>query len=429
MKVALINPNWSFERSIYFGCRSWHLPLELGYTQALLQRRRNTVLLIDAQREKLAEDAVRARLKEFGPDMTVITTAPTYLFWRCPPPELRVPQALAAAIRADAGILVAVGPHGSTTPETVLRKLDADIVVMGECEEAIAELTRRPRELTEGVCFWQDGRAVVNGSPRAADFAALPALRWPDAWIAGHDHHHHRFDLTPRAPGAEVETSRGCPYHCSFCAKENFRDAYRRRPVEVVMEEIEGLIGQGAEYIYFIDEIFLPNRPLLEALAALEKPIRFGVQTRIDLWRPDTLALLGRAGCVSIEAGIESLTDEGRQRLDKDCRIGLAQLTDLLIEAKKHVAFVQANLIEMPEDDDDTVQRWRETVQSQGIWANDPVPLFPYPGSPQYRKLWGLPDGDAWERAVDYYLRQFAEFSDIQEEMPAPLRELERHVS
>ena len=35
----------------------------------------------------------------------------------------------------------------------------------------------------------------------------------------------------------------------------------------------------------------------------------------------------------------------------------------------------------------------------KGVWANDPVPLYPYPSSPDYRRLFGLPDDAAWERA------------------------------
>ena len=38
MRVALVNPPWRFDHSIYFGCREPHLPLELGYAQALLER-------------------------------------------------------------------------------------------------------------------------------------------------------------------------------------------------------------------------------------------------------------------------------------------------------------------------------------------------------------------------------------------------------
>jgi hypothetical protein len=53
------------------------------------------------------------------------------------------------------------------------------------------------------------------------------------------------------------------------------------------------------------------------------------------------------------------------------------------------------------------------------------VPLFPYPGSPDYRRLWGEPDDDAWERAVDYYLDRYPSLSDIQETRPRRLAVLE----
>ncbi len=67
-----------------------------------------------------------------------------------------------------------------------------------------------------------------------------------------------------------------------------------------MLNEIDALRRQGVEYLYFIDEIFLPNAELLQGL--VDRNLKFGVQTRIDLWKPDMLALLGRAGCVSIEA-------------------------------------------------------------------------------------------------------------------------------
>jgi len=93
--------------------------------------------------------------------------------------------------------------------------------------------------------------------------------------------------------------------------------------------------------------------------------------------------------------------------------------------ARRHVPFVQANLIETPTDDETLVRRWREELRSHGVWANDPVPLFPYPGSPDYRRLWGLPDDQAWERAMNYYLSKYSMFSEIQEQQPKPLELLE----
>ena len=219
-----------------------------------------------------------------------------------------------------------------------------------------------------------------------------------------------------------MEASRGCPYHCTFCAKDNFRDDYRRRPLPTILAELDGLIAAGVGYVYFIDEIFLPWRQLLEALA--QRPVEFGVQTRIDLWSREMLDLLGAAGCVSIEAGVESLTRAGRDWLDKKCKLSTEELTELLIHAKRSVPFVQANLIASG-DDADAVQRWRDELRGSGVWANDPVPLFPYPGSPDYRRLWGEPDDDAWERAVDYYLDRYPILSDIQEARPRRLAALE----
>lgn len=427
MKFALVNPRWTFDGSIYFGCREPHLPLEFGYARALLERDGHEVLLVDAQLHDLSTADVRARVAAFQPDRIVITTAPSYLFWRCAPPELRVPQETLQALDGIPGLRIAVGPHASTTPAATLRKLGADAAVLGECEDILPLLAadRAGWSSLQSIA-WQDGGEVrVQGSGHQTDMTALPALRWTAADVARHRHHHHRFDRQPERPGAEMEVSRGCPYHCSFCAKDNFRTDYRKRPLPVILEEVDGLTAAGAEYIYFIDEIFLPNRELLEALVT--RPVSFGVQTRIDLWTPPMLELLGRAGCVSIEAGVESITVEGRNLLDKGSRLTTEQLAERLIHARRFVPFVQANLLESGSDDPAEVEAWRTRLQSHGVWANKPVPMFPYPGSPGYSRRWGTPDDTAWERAMEFYLAQFDEFSDIQNARPLPLSALELH--
>ncbi len=429
MRFALVNPPWTFGGSIYFGCREPHLPLELGYARALLERAGHQTILIDAHLHKLSTSEIAARTAAFRPDRIVIPTAPSYLFWRCAPPELRVPQETLQQLTDVPGLRVVVGPHASTTPGTTLRKLAADVAVLGECEDTIVELARDPSSWGEipSIAYVKDGELRVQGEPHAVDLSILPPLRWTSGDINSHTHHHHRFDSKPPVPGAEVEVSRGCPYHCTFCAKDNFRDDYRIRPLDIVLDEIDGLSAQGVGYVYFIDEIFLPNRDLLTALA--DRPIQFGVQTRIDLWQPAMIDLLGRAGCVSIEAGVESITVEGRNLLDKGTKISTAQLTERLIYARGRVPFVQANLIESGTDDPDQVERWRASLRESGVWANKPVPMFPYPGSPGYGRRWGAPDDRAWERATNHYLAEVRELSDIQEAQPRPLAELERQTA
>jgi B12-binding domain/radical SAM domain protein of rhizo-twelve system len=422
MRYALVNPPWTFDGSIYFGCREPHLPLELGYSKVLLEQSGHDALLIDGHLDGHSYAGIVDQVAAYAPDFIVITTAPTYLFWRCAPPELRVPQELANQLRAIPAKQVIVGPHASTTPRATLRKLNADFVVLGECEEILPQLAA-DIDSVQSIAFRRGQEVIARGPNRAADMKRLPALTWPDETIANHHHHHHRFDAEPVGPGAEMEASRGCPYHCTFCAKDNFRNNYRKRPLPVILEELDHLIGQGIEYVYFIDEIFLPDPALLAALA--ERNIKLGVQTRIDLWSEDAIRALAKAGCVSIEAGVESITEAGRAYLDKKCKLSTEELTNRLIFAKKLVPFVQANLLAMTEDDAETVESWRVSLESQGVWANKPVPLFPYPGSPEYTRMWGPPDDFAWERAHEAYLKGFDSFSDIQEQRPQTLIDLE----
>ncbi|MBI5642811.1 MAG: TIGR04295 family B12-binding domain-containing radical SAM protein [Deltaproteobacteria bacterium] len=424
MKYALVNPNWKFDGSVYFGCREPHLPIEFGYSRALLEREGHEVELVDGHLDNLSNDEIKDRVSRFSPDMTVIATAPSYLFWRCPPPEVKAPKELVRSLHGSCGTLAAVGPHGSTTPVPVLKKLGVDIVIMGECEEILPKLADNPDlKGIPSICYRTDGSVHIQGRPFESDMSLLPPLSWDPEYLSRHNHNHHRFGTETEGPGAEMESSRGCPYSCTFCAKGDFRNKFRKRPMSVVLKELDGLISSGARYIYFVDEIFMPEKKLLEAIS--ERGIKFGIQTRIDLWGIGTLELLGRAGCVSIEAGIESISEKGRGLLGKRCEATTDELVNLLIIARKNVPFVQATLLDSGVDDPDMVERWRACVQGFGIWANRPVPLFPYPGSEEYKKRWGFPDAYAWERAHEYYLAAYGAFSDIQENSPKPLKELE----
>lgn len=426
MKCLLINPHWTYDGSIYFGCREPHLPLEYGYAQKLLEAAGHEVLLHDGQLEGLTCGTLRQKAKVFSPDLTVVTTAPSYLFWRCPPPELRIPQETVSAVKEFTKAIVAIGPHGSVTPRAVLKKLDVDAVIMGEAEEVISRLAGTDRaawHTISSLCLREGEEVRVQGAPHVADVAALPALSWPRRMIGKHRHHHHRFDAAPAGPGAEMEASRGCPYHCSFCARESFRGPFRKRPLATVLSELDGLLDHGIEYLYFIDELFMPDAALLSALK--ERPVKFGIQTRIDLWSPEMLDLLGEAGCVSIEAGVESITEKGRMRLNKSCRMSTEELTRLLLHAKRGVPFVQATLMDAHTDERGAIEQWRQHLRRFGVWANKPVPLFPYPGSAEYRKHWGAPDDRAWERAHDDYVHRNRVFSDIQDRQFLSLEELE----
>src|SRR6266513_678851 len=174
MKIALVNPPWSFDGSIYFGCREPHLPLEYGYAQALLSVAGHDAAIFDAQAGGIGHSALAALVGDFAPDMIVVTTAPSYLFWRCAPPELRVPQATLTALSGIDAITVAVGPHASSTPRIALKKLGVDAVVQGECEEVLVRLAETPRagwRTIPGLARHEGDDIALRGGPQAVDMA------------------------------------------------------------------------------------------------------------------------------------------------------------------------------------------------------------------------------------------------------------------
>jgi B12-binding domain/radical SAM domain protein of rhizo-twelve system len=196
-----------------------------------------------------------------------------------------------------------------------------------------------------------------------------------------------------------------------------------------VLAEIDQLIARGVDYVYFIDEIFGVGknvRRLLEEITT--RPLAIGFQTRIDLWNEETLDLLRRAHCVSFECGIESITEEGRDEMNKNCRLSTDRISELLIHARAGIPWVQANLIKTEKDDPRLVAAWQKRLKAHGVWVSEPVPMFPFPGSPEYVQTFGAaPDDQAWERAHSFYLNLFADkgYSDIQDQNPLSLTELE----
>ena len=212
-RFALVNPDWTFKGSTYFGCHDPHIPLELMYARDQIRRAGHDVLLVDAHINHLSLEEARRIVCDFAPDFLVIPTAPTYLFWRCPPPELRVPQEWFKGIGGSA-MKVAIGPHASATPAATMRKTACDVAMRGEPDFTLSQLAAKPWSEIDGCCYRSvNGAEHISASLGVAPMKELEVIDFSDYPVELHSHRHHVFQ--GHGCGAELEFARGCPWACT----------------------------------------------------------------------------------------------------------------------------------------------------------------------------------------------------------------------
>jgi len=226
---------------------------------------------------------------------------------------------LAEEIQALGVPVVLGGPHVTFLPEEGLES--ADMLVRGEGEEAIVALAehfegKRDLDTIPGLS-WRRGDEIVH-NPQSDGLVDLNTLPFPDLSLV------HGLDSMGLAGRRvlPIQTTRGCPFDCNFCSvTQMFGQKLRKRTVTSVLDELEKY-SDGATHIFFYDDNFTADRK--HALAIAEGIIERGLslfwsaQMRSDISRdPELLDVMGRAGCITIFIGFESINPDALAEINK----------------------------------------------------------------------------------------------------------------
>ena len=208
--------------------------------------------------------------------------------------------------------------HGSDSTDHAALYLDVGFaaVITGEVENALLEWVQGKSENSiDGLVFKKVNGMLHYGPRRASrtDLDSLPLPAWDLAdieryrseWRAAHGY----FSLN-------MSSSRGCPFHCNWCAKPIHGNSYRTRSPRSVAGEMLFLRNTyQPDHIWFADDIFaLSSRwtsEFADEVCRIGAWIPFKMQSRCDLMTRDSVAALRRAGCSEVWMGAES----GSQRI------------------------------------------------------------------------------------------------------------------
>ena len=299
--------------------------------------------------------------------------------------QIREAYELADRYRAAGTTVVLGGLHVTALPDEA--KQHADAIVMGEGEPAWPGLIEDLRH--------KRLRRRYDSRERPFNMAASPVPR---------------FDLLSqdRYNRMTVQTARGCPHRCEFCAASmRLSPFYRLKPVENVIAEIRYIKQlQPEPFIEFADDNTFVNKQHGKALMrALQKEhVKWFTETDISVADDEELLQMMRdAGCVQVLIGLESATQRGvtgvEQRSDWKARRFHDYMAAIDRIQGHGISVNGCFVLGMDNDGPESFENVVHFVRDSSLYDVQITILTAFPGTPLYERLKSegrLLDATAW---------------------------------
>lgn len=218
------------------------------------------------------------------------------------------------------------GIYATSRPDECLKH--ADIICIGEGEEAICELVSAMEEEKnpyniKNLWFKNDDEIIIKNPvrPLLQDLDTLPLSDYDtdDHFLLEGEQFKNATEYYQNAPCVLVHTTRGCPLNCSYCCNSLLQKIYdkknrsvRRTSVDYIMREIEQKkkIFPNLKMIWFTDDTFF-IRPEDEIKRFAEEykvkgKIPFQCYTTPSTMTERKLEMALDAGMLRVEMGIQS---------------------------------------------------------------------------------------------------------------------------
>ena len=311
-------------------------PLGTLYAAAQLREKGHSVALFDATFADGPEDFAAA-LWEHRPRIVALFEDMFHFLNKMCLTHARQAALSMAEMASEAGaVVVCAGADPTDHAEVYLGGGTVDYVLIGEADHTLGELVgtllgEEPVTVDDlpGLA-WVEG---TNGAPRTVRRSPpRPPERHPDvfprpAWdLVDADAYRRAWTERHGYFSLNMVTTRGCPFHCNWCAKPIWGQRYAMRsPASVAAEMAHLKATLAPDHLWFADDIFgLQPRWVAELAEEVEKhdaAIPFMIQSRVDLMTEKAVAGLERAGCVEVWLGVESGSQKILDAMDKGVRL------------------------------------------------------------------------------------------------------------
>jgi len=371
MRVLLINPFYPISETP-------SPPLGLAYLAAALKQTGVQVKILDYVVYGYRKDALQSVLNDFKPQIAG-ATAVTMTFDHAK-------QVLKEVKATDPGILTVMGgPHVSFCAQQTLETFpELDVIVLGEGEETLVDLTRTVEEAqnldtVRGIAYRRGSKIKITAKRsfiENLDLLPLPAR--------------HQLALGRyRALGMPISitTSRGCPYKCIFCVGRKMVGAkVRYHSARRVVTELEYLANLNFRQINIADDLFTANQErclaVCEEILKKKLEINWTSFARVDTVSEALLLKMKAAGCTAVSFGIESANPDILKTVKKG--ITLQQVRNAVRMCRRAGIIPYASFIlGLPGETQATIKETTDfavQLQQEGLTSGFHI-LAPFPGT------------------------------------------------
>ena len=300
--------------------------------------------------------------------------------------QMKEAYELADRYRAAGTTVLLGGLHVTALPDEALRHADA--VVVGEGEPSWPAMIE---DLAKGSL-----ERVYDSTGTPFNLADSPLPRFE---LLNHEHYNRMT----------VQTARGCPFSCEFCAGSILLSPfYRMKPVKKVIAEIRHIKEfQPQPFIEFADDNTFVNKrhgkALMRALA--KEQVKWFTETDVSVAQDDELlGLMRDAGCVQVLVGFESTRREGLAGLELKSDWKARRFDEYLAAIDKiqehGISVNGCFVLGLDNDGPDCFENVLQFVRDSGLYDVQITLLTAFPGTSLYDRLkreGRLIDETAWE--------------------------------
>jgi radical SAM superfamily enzyme YgiQ (UPF0313 family) len=381
-------------------------PLGLAYLSAALRQAGHECAWFDC----LTQDSrLEERLDAFRPDFVGISLRNIDdVLIRKQQTFFGELSSLREQIRRKSDCPIILGGSGfSLFPKQLLELSGADFGIVGEGETSLPALLSALEqgsnyERIPGLVFRKHGAISVN-TPCASPFEGELSTADRPAEVAAH--------YLGTSGVLNLQTQRGCSFRCSYCTYPLVEGRqHRRRPPELLAEELAQLQRLGAKYVFVVDSTFNSSprhvTEVCEAILRRNLKLSWGCFLRPQGLTPELMKLMARAGLAHIEFGADSFSDQVLAACHKDLTFGDIQHSNELAR-QANIEACHFLIVGGPGETEATLdESFQNSAHLQGAVVMAVVGMRIYPGTHLFEQA--VAEG-AIERNVDllnplYYL-------------------------